>query len=541
VKFVYYRSLASCFDLSIEKLDDEALNELRNKAELFFKSNEALKCDNQSLSMTDVFAIIDSLKSASTIVFHDWIKSDKAISIFLRANEKELDFQETVSNQKYVGHALEKQFYSFLTPYLRPIIEKEITELIGREDFEKLRFYLQFSIFIEESKKIEAQQAVDRHLRSTFSRILSRFNESNEELNSEEMKLLTSLELVDLLNILDKQFYALRVKYVDTVKRLLVHPDIEPAAYKGLSRAVNSVELNNSHKPQVESFLQQGKSKVYKTQKTSYFNKGLLRNPLTYLGFVVIIILVVLIFPFDFKQKEKPSNQKISGIDSLSQEELKTTDSLLGFKNDSALFQTNDMIVPEALPDYILSDNSGDIQNKTIVGLYESMLKDYEIQQNNYAGNCDPLQGEKLEAFNYDEVGNIQKQNLNHKVFNESNQDCYMMIFENKPGGSALGVFLAAGDSVKIKAVKNWRVIFYTGKDFTKFNPLKTSNNGYGNLEDAKKIDKTFTAHFCKMNYSNFRVLSKIYNISSVGNTTRLINNSSGALEVQSERIIEKK
>ena len=55
---------------------------------------------------------------------------------------------------------------------------------------------------------------------------------------------------------------------------------------------------------------------------------------------------------------------------------------------------------------------------------------------------------------------------------------------------------VSAGSKIELKIVKTWRVIFYTGKEFTKFNPLKISNSGYGRLEDAKKIDKSFTTHF---------------------------------------------
>lgn len=551
MKFAYYRSLANCFDVSIEKLDNDSLSHLRDKAEDYFKSNDSLRCEKQTLSMTEVFALIDSLKNAPAIVFHDWIKSDKALSIILQSNEENLNFQETINNQKYKGHALEKQFYSFLTPFLYSFLEKEISESFAGKDFEKLRFYLQYSDFIEESKKIALQQEVDRQLRSMFSDLISDFRKDDlGELNtspkkeaeawkrnSKEIKLLASLDLVDILNLLDKQFYALRVSYIDTVKDILVQPNIEPTTFKMLSRAIRSVKLNNSHKSQVDSFLNHGKVKFYQKQRTTVFNKALLRNPLIYLGFIVVIILILLVFPFDFKNTEPPKNEKISGLDSLSQDEVKKTDSLLAFKEDSVLFQTEDMPVPVALPDFILSDNTNDIKNASVVKLYESMLADYEIQQNNGGTNCDPLEGSSLKGFNYNNVDDIQLQFANHKFINESSDDCYLLFFENKEDGNIFGELVPAGGSKELKIVKNWRVIFYTGKEFTTFNPLKISNNGYGNLEDAKKIDKSFTTHFCEMNYSNFRILSKIYHVETIGKTTRLVNNSGGSLEIQSKSI----
>lgn len=551
MKFVYYRSLAKCLDFSIEKIDDQTINQLKEKAENYFKSNEKLKCENQSLSMTEVFALIDGLKNDSFVVFHDWIKSDSKLFQVFQDKSEVQNTQDRISNKKYQGHALEKQFYSFITPFLFSLLEKEVAEALERNDFEKLRFYLQYSNFIEESKKTQLQQEADRQLRTMFSDLMSGFREdefesevssskeATEKWNKkrEEVELLGSRDLVDTLNLLDKQFYALRVNYIDTVKVLMTNPNIEPGLFKMLARAIGNVDLNSSHKSQVESFLQKGEAKVYKKQRTAVFNKALLRNPLTYLSVAVIIILVLLIVPLDFTKPNPQKNEKISGLDSLSQDEVKKTDSLLAFKEDSALFQTDDMNVPVALPDFILSDNTSEIKNSVALKLYESMLNDYEIQQNNVSSSCDPLEGQDLIDFNYGDVEEIERQFSNHKFINESKQDCYILYFENAENGRIYGEFVSSGSTIELKIVKNWRVIFYTGKDFTTFNPLKISNNGYGNLEDAKKIDKTFTTHFCEMDYFNFKVLSKIYHVVSLGKTTRLTTDSKGGLEIQSESI----
>lgn len=547
MKFAHYQILASCFGLSIEKLDDESLGQLKVKAEDYFKLHESLKCDNHTLSVTDVFALVESLKNATTVVFHDWIKSDKAISKILQGNSENLNLQETISNKKYRGHTLEKQFYSFLTPYLYIFLENEITESMANKDFEKLRFYLQYSCFLEESKKTVLQQEVDQQLRIIFTAISkldfvdkdssSKIALDNRKKKSKEIKLLASLDLVDILNLLDKQFYALRVSYIDTVKKLMTHPNIDPMMFKMLSRAISSVELNNSHKSQVESFLQQGKTGFYQKQRTTIFNKALLSNPLIYLAFLGVIIVVFLVFPFDFKNTSPNNNEKISGLDSLSQDEVKKTDSLLAFKEDSTMFETDDMNVPVALPDFILADNTSEIKNPIALKLYESMLNDYEIQQNNFATNCDPIEETKLKEFNFKGVDDIEKDFVNHKIINKSDENCYLLYFQNKDAGAVYGEFISAGSSIELKLVKNWRVVFYTGQDFTSFNPLKTSNNGYGNLEDAKKIDKSFAAHFCEMDYSNFRVLSKIYHVVSGGKTTRLYTNSNGSLQIDSNSI----
>lgn len=530
MKFAYYRSLASCFDLSIEKLDGENLNRLKEKAEDYFKSHNSLQCGNQSFSMTDVFALIDSLRNPTTVVFHDWIKSDNVIFKFLEANPDNLNFQKTVSNKKYRGHALEKQYYSFLTPYLIKILENKVSQSIANSDFEKLRFYIQYSCFLEVSKKIAIQQEVDKELRGFFSSVI------NEE-SSSEINLLSSLNLVDTLNLLDKQFYALRVLYIDTLKTLMTQEEIDPMSFKMLTRAISRVDLNSSHKNQVDAFLQKGKTSFQQKQRNTIFNKALLRNPLIYLGFLGIIILILLIYPINTNNTNVTSNEKISGLDSLSKDEIKTTDSLLAFKDDSTLFETDDMNVPVALPDYILSDNTDEIENTEVLKLYESMLNDYEIQQNNFSVGCDPLEESKRKEFNYTGVREIERDFVNHELINDSDQDCYILYFKNEDTDLVYGEFIPAGNSIEMKLVKNWRIVFYTGTTFTLFNPLKTSNNGYGNLDDAKKIDKFFTAHFCEMNYSNFRVLSKIYTVVSIGETTRLRNNSNGSLEVESTSI----
>lgn len=530
MKFAHYRSLAHCFDLSIEKLDDENLHRLKEKAEQYFKSHESLICGNHSFSMTDIFALIDSLKNPTIVVFHDWIKSDEAILKILDGKPENLNLHEKVSNEKYKGHALEKQFYAFLTPYLTKILESNIAESIANSDFKKLRFYIQYSSFLEESKKIALQQEVDRELRGLFSSVI-------EEKNRGNINLLSALDLVDTLNLFDKQFYALRVLYVDTVKTLMTQEGIEARSFRMLTRAIGEVDLNSSHKNQVDAFLRNQNIGFQQKQRNTFFNKALLRNPLIYLGFLGIIILVLLFFPDRTKNTDVSSNEKISGLDSLSKDEIKTTDSLLAFKDDSTLYETDDMNVPVALPDYILSDNTNEILNSTALKLYESMLNDYEIQQKNISVGCDPIEESKRNDFNYNDVNEIERDFVNHVLINDSDQDCYILYFKNVDNGNVYGEFIPAGSSIEMKLVKNWRIIFYTGTAFTAFNPLKTSNNGYGNLEDAKKVDKSFSAHFCEMNYSNFRVLSKIYTVTSIGKTTRLSTNSNGSLEIDSKSI----
>lgn len=551
MKFVYYRSLAKSLNVNVEKLDKNAISQINAAAESYFKSNESLICDNQKLSKTDVFEKLDSFNNPSAVVFHDWIKTDKAISVLLQNDSESFGFHDKITNEKYKGHALEKQFYSFLTPFIFSILEKEVLNSLANKDFVKLRFFIQYADLIEETKKISLQQEVNSQLRPMFSTLLSEFGKNGfgeKEVsqkkvtetwnkNSELVKLLTSRDLVDILNLLDKQFYALRVSYIDMIKEVLVHPNIETATFKKISQEVNRLELNDAHKSQVKSFTHQSKSQLYQKQRTTVFNKALLRNPLVYTAALVIIVVVLLAVPFDFKKNDSPKKEKISGLDSLSIDEVKKTDSLLAYKKDSTLFETDDMTVPVALPDYILSDNSSEIKNETANVLYESMMNDYKIQQNNIGSNCKPLESYDLKKFNYENVKTLENQFSNHDFINESIEGCYILLFENKKDGAAFGKYVPSGGSTEMKIVKNWRVIFYSGKDFTSFNPLKISNNGYGNLEDAKKIDETFNTHFCQMDYSNFRILSKIYHVASIGKTTRLINNKNGALELSSSSI----
>ncbi|MEX2484712.1 MAG: hypothetical protein WED10_09135 [Brumimicrobium sp.] len=542
MKFVPIRKLAKCLDYPVEKVDKTIISSLKEKVTEYFKTNKTLQCNNQKLTLTDVLSLLDGLNKDEHIVFHDWIQNNKGLSHILNQPDQPVNFE--FSNDQYKGHMLEKAFYSFLTPFLQPIIQEEIDQNLTENNFERLFSYFQFTQVINQDVKTALQQTVVSNLRTRFS-LLSDI--ANKELITEDtinqVNIYSERSIVVILNLLDNQFYSLKIQYVDTLKLFINHSKIEGQIQYKLFQSLFHLKLNASHKTQLNQYIEQRKTTNKKKEKVTFFNRALLSNPLSYLLVLVILIFVFTQIDFDIIEKKENSKKKASGLDSLTLTEVKQTDSLLAYKEDSILNEGRDIATPIVMPDFILSTNTKEIKQKNVAQLYESMLKDYEIQQNRNSGsNCEPMSKSKYVDFNYVDIptppNNI---NPNHELINNSNFDCYVLYYENKTDGEAFGTLIPAGGRVQIKLPLNWNVIFYSGNEFTNFNPLLFKNNGYGNLENTKKISEIFDAHFCEMNYKNFKMLSKIYTVKKIDAKSELKEQANGVLNLISNSLDEMK
>src|SRR5690554_1036055 len=220
----------------------------------------------------------------------------------------------------------------------------------------------------------------------------------------------------------------------------------------------------------------------------------------------------------DNSAKNKVSKKQTTGIDGLNSDELHEVDTMLGFKQDSTP-QKDENLPHYSSPKYVLTANWESIENTIVNELYANMIVDYNIQ--NEQGLFYECRETKKELYGKPLYLNIKAfssfSSPKQTISNKTSEDLYVLVFEPKKNGKAYGELIAPGRSSRVHLNKGNQLIFYSGQQMNVFNPMRTESNGYGNVEDARKISKRFVYHFCGQNIYHFQQLNKIYEVEKVG------------------------
>ena len=511
MKFISVRRLAAFFQLEFSRIDDGLIDNLRKSVDQHFASTDVLQAYDQDFTLQELLFILDQLKEEKNRVFHGWIEQDHALSEYLFSNGSLILPNEVIILSK--EHQLFGAYQVFLSTYLAPLLEKKIATCITEGDLDALGKHLRFSPLLPEEKRIAIQQPVSSYLRQ----LLAQLKMSQGENLQIQLRLIYAYPFVQVLNELDQNFYSDTIAYIDTAKLIVQNNELSPLILNKIKSSISSVTLNDKHREQVLIFC---KSEAFtarqKTPRSGINN--FVRSPLFFVAVIAIVINFIFFYPL---KKSNPTNspkKETSGIDGLSAEELKIVDTMLGFKQDSIPLEIERL--PNAIPPkYILTANWENIKNTTARAIYSSMIADFDIQKEQ--GTFYTCRETKKELYGKTLYPNVEAfssfASTNQKISNTTQGDVYVLLFAPEKDGKVYGELIAAGRSTKVQLKKGDQLIFYSGKQMNAFKAMRRENNGYGNVEDAKKIDTNFTFHFCGQNIYHFQQLNKIYVVDEVG------------------------
>lgn len=511
MKFVSVRRLAAFFKLEISRIDDELIDGLRKSIDQHFAANDMLQVFEQDFTLHELIFILDQLKDEKVRVFHGWIERDSALAEYLFSSGKINAPTEQIilSNE----HQLFGGYQVFLSSYLTPIFTAKIEQSIAENDLDALGRHLKFSPLLPEKKRIEIQQPASSYLR----KLLAQLKVSQVESLPAQLGLIYSYSFVEVLNALDENFYSDAIAYVDTAKLVVQNNELSPLILSEIKFSISRVRLNKKHSEQVLAFC---KSDVFTArQKTPQSRlNAMVRSPLFFVAVIAIAINIFFFYPSEKSSKANSPKKGTTGIDGLSADELSAVDTMLGFKQDSIPLKIEKL--PNAIPPkYVLTANWEDIKNTTARAIYSSMIADFDIQkEQGWFYSCRETKKELYGQSLYPNVEPFSSFTSTHqKISNTTQDDVYVLLFAPEKDGKAYGELIAAGRSAKVHLKKGDQLIFYSGKQMNAFNAMRRENNGYGNVENAKKIDTNFTFHFCGQNVYHFQQLNKMYVVDKVG------------------------
>ncbi len=500
-------------DLSISELRVMLSNKLGDESTLEIKGFQ--------LSAQNLYFLMDHYEKEEYRVFSDWVLSDSSLFLYLR--DKELP--QTFKVKNYEGHTLKTNYYKFLDNFLSPKLDKDLLSSISEGRLASLLNISELKTLLPEENKIEIDHKLASFIRSTI--------EEAKTDRGTTIERMFRLEFIMLINRLDESFYQVKILFLETVKTLI--KDNSELSDKGFS-SLKRIKLNSTHKKEVDLFLSRWKnSKISKGTKL----KHLFRTPLFYAGLLVLIVLIYILVP---KETVQPNQNRVApfertGLDSLTIDEIKNTDSLLGFNRDTLIAEIEEFNNLPLVDRYQMIDSEDTLKNDLARSLVISMVADYEIQKaQSNSPDCKPLSmGGKLK-FQLDGVRNVNDMaaGVNHKIVNNTSYDLYILLFKNDPTEAVYGSFVPSKGELTFQLVQGMRLIIYSGRDLTRFNPLQNKNGGYGSIVEAKRIDSRFTAHFCELNQFNLQLMSRSWTAMRKGGLT-IISDDNGPIRIKSD------
>lgn len=511
MNFISVRSLATYFKIDFIRIDDELIEKIRNFVNQHFLESELIHVYERDFTLSELIFILDQLKEEKNRVFHDWIEQDFALSEYLSSNGETLLPNGEIILPK--EHQLYGAYQAFLSTYLAPVLSRKINKCIQEDDLNTLGNHLQFSPLLPKQKRIELQQAVSSYLRQLLAQL-----KVSQEVNLQlQLKLIYSYSFVQVLNALDENFYSDAIAYIDTAKLIVQKNELNSLILDKIKSSISSLTLNKSHQKQVLDFCNSDAFTKPRNKPRSTLN-NIVRSPLFFVVLIAVIINFIFFYPMDNSAKNKLAKKQTTGIDGLNPDELHEVDTMLGFKQDS-IPQKDENLPHYSSPKYVLTANWDSIENTIVKELYANMIADYNIQnEQGVFYQCRETKKELYGKSLYLNVNNFSGfSTANQTISNKSNGDLYVLLFDPKKDGKVYGQLIAAGRSFNVHLKKGDQLIFYSGRQMNAFNPMRNESNGYGNIEDAKKVSKRFVYHFCGQNVYNYQQLNKIYEVEKVG------------------------
>jgi hypothetical protein len=523
MRFISIRAVAKAIDFKMESI------ELKNVSALLDKLNTLDKPDKLTIagveySLDEITISLAQIQQDNQLVFQDWITNDTAFYALLT---KEQVTKKQPDDKRFKGHFLEQEFYIYLSQFLFPILQKKMRVCFAQLDYERAAIFQAFANYLTKENRIIIHQFVSQQLKEILASKLAELTplKTSEEL-IEGLKPLRHPGFVDCFNSLDKSFYSTRIELVKFLKSVIEHPKCDVLVIRSIRSSMMRLELNPEQKEELDGFFDVTFTKVKKSIGKSKNRWVFLKNAYFWLIVVLLLVVASITFYFNLPENKVEPPRLISGLDSLDKDQIVNVDTLLGLNltDQEVILEKEDDVFQ---PDLTFVFPSKEIKNEAIKELHGSMITDYNLQNDLMLNTrCSPISVSDYKSFTYDILELADKlSGPYHQFKNSSDYEVFIVVFENKENGKKYGKFIPKGGQVSIGLSTNHSVFFYIGEDLTKFNAAKWENNGYGSIDEAKKISKNFTAHYCDMDYNTLMALSKIYTVkpnSSTGGTTTI-------------------
>ena len=528
MKFISLYMLAEKLDVSTDISRKEAITSLQKGAHVYFESHRSITVDGVELTEEELALFLMAHEAPEKKVFNGWVFQDPILYEYIVRGDRPLKGKE-VRFYKHEGHYLEQAYKTYLTPYLLATINRGIRKWSLEQPLQDLIVHVSAIQLVDADK----QGLLYGDLLQTVPVSVER--DAERQWFEDQLK---NGELIRFFNALSNEVYSAKIKMVERAKTMISSENNLLQKRKMLQHLL-CLHLNVEHKEQLEQWAVNLDSTPSKSGRLNG------KNPLLYsVGLLLLLVVGLFIwYPTTSDNVEKfnggNNNKSTSGLDSLDKQAIHAADSLLGYQSD-----TTEILEYEGIPVYnpvkntmVRTDLS--IENALVKRLRESMMNDYEIRSS-FSSDCEGMEKAVLHSFQFDSVRPSKAlKGEAHEIKNFSSKDLFILQYEPTQGGGVWGAFFPSGVERSINLKVGHHLLVYSGKNLARFNPLKFTNQGYGNVTDARKITPAFTAHFCDFDLLDVQMLNRIYEVKKIVDSTSFESGAYRSVEVRSAAIQE--
>jgi prophage antirepressor-like protein len=328
MRFIAYRELVKALGFSNENDEDLNSESLKRAIQEQLTELEHINISGRSVNQNELFDLITLYDNKENRVFSDWVLSDEVLSSFL---DERLN-QQVGEVKMYKDHFLEEKYKAFNSRFLFAKLRTETSTVIESDNLNQLALFLELSLLLpHEDKFIVQQQVAD-----CIEKKLGIPAEGEQAMINQ----LLSVEFSTIIQKLEDSFYALKVNYVKTLKNQLENGRISRSKAQTLWKQIG---LNKAHLAELENYMDTHQETFPKTKRRSFMS--LVSTPAFLFITLLVVILTLLFLPRNGIQEMEilEVQQKRSGLDSLSKDEVVLADTVLGYKGkgDSSTLESN--------------------------------------------------------------------------------------------------------------------------------------------------------------------------------------------------------
>lgn len=444
---------------------------------------------SNATSTNDFYRFKQSIKNPEAIVFHGWVAQSKAIKETLESGKVSGYFDD---KKGVLKHTLSEKFKSFVSPYLAPILLKEIPS-----EMERLSMYFSFATLLDNDSRPAVEGQLFKNIREKLSALKAAEKYSEEQKLIELVKPLCSDTVIRSINSMSKASYSYKIEYVDAILESIRTPGCTVRFANWILKQLDNLTLNKEHN---DKFLELRKELARGEMRVKKFDSA--KSPIRWRTILTTTIVLLLILTGTYIIIFKPFNKaevynayENAEMKDFSKQEQKEIDSLVHvIEFDS--FMDGEMVDPNV---FIQKGQAITVRNPFKNSLMEQILsdlnKDVGLKENYQRDSCLNLRSFKR----YQGVKDLSSRSASKKVVfrNESDYDLIVYVTDNKPSGHVYSMFVKEVELVEFKMNVGDVLTSVAGNQFAQFYPPIGS-------KQEEKPSRNFINHFCDTdnNYS---------------------------------------
>jgi hypothetical protein len=447
---------------------------------------------SNGIETQDFLSFVGSISAPEGIVFHGWV-----------ARSKELE--ETLKNQKVVekfrdgqgvlNHTLASQFQSFLSPFLGPILLKNIPE-----EMKPLTNYFSMVRLLDVDTRATVEMQLFKPVREQLNVLSQSETVSSEQSLIDTVKPLCSGEFIESMNYLSKRSYALKMEYLDRIMEAIHTPACTVRFANWILKQMERLELNNEHKQKLHRLRRELAAGNLRVKKMESAKRNVRIRPILVTIFILAIIgagaYLLVVKPYN---KADVYHAYDSANADFSDEELAKIDSL-SLEIDKESFMEGRIVDPNVV---IQSASTISLRNQFKTSLMEQIFmdinKDVTLKENYYDDSC----GARLDFKRYPGVKDLSARSASKTIQfrNDSEYDIVVYVTDNKVSGSVYSLLVSYGETKEFEMNVDDVLTTVAGKNWVAFIPP------IGSFEEEKPT-QNFRYHFCDTDNNYFESIN---------------------------------